>query len=95
MYTQLYTIHAEKDGVIFPCIYALLPNKTEEINDRLFKKLLEIEPLNPSTIMIGLSKAALNPGKARPVASDPYHHNNPAPLCQQWSSDWNSQKKHP
>ena len=26
LFTQLYTIHAEMDGVIFPCIYALLPN---------------------------------------------------------------------
>ena len=61
MFTQLYTIHAEKDGVIFPRIYALLPNKTEEIYDRLFKKLLEIKPsLNTSTIMIDFEKAALN-----------------------------------
>ena len=61
LFTQLYTIHAEKDGVIFPCIYALLPDKTEAIYDRLFKKLLEIEPsLNPFTIMIDFEKAAVN-----------------------------------
>ena len=45
------------DGVIFPCIYALLPNKTEAIYDKLFKKLLEIEPLlNPLTIMVDCVK---------------------------------------
>ena len=60
-FTQLYTIHAEKDGVIFPCIYALLPNKTEATYDRLFKKLLEIEPLlNPLRIMVDSEKAASN-----------------------------------
>ena len=49
------------DGVIFPCIYALLPNKTEAIYDKLFKKLLEIEPLlNPLTIMVDFEKAAIN-----------------------------------
>ena len=61
LFTQLYTIHAEMDGVIFPCIYALLPNKTEAIYDKLFKKLLEIEPLlNPLTIMVDFGKAAIN-----------------------------------
>ena len=40
------------DGVIFPCIYALLPNKTEAIYDKLFKKLLEIEPLLTLNIII-------------------------------------------
>ena len=29
-FSQLYyTIHAEKDGFVFPCIFALLPNKKE------------------------------------------------------------------
>ena len=61
LFTQLYTIHAEKDGVIFPCIYALLPNKTEATYDRLFMKLLEIEPsLNPLRIMVDFEKAAIN-----------------------------------
>ena len=26
---QLYTMLAEKDGFVFPCIFALLPNKKE------------------------------------------------------------------
>ena len=61
LFTQLYTIHAEMDSIIFPCIYALLPNKTEAIYDKLFKKLLEIEPLlNPLTIMVDFEKAAIN-----------------------------------
>ena len=58
LFLQLYPLHA---GVIFPCIYALLPNKSEATYDRLFKKLLEIDPLlNPITIMIDFEKAAMN-----------------------------------
>ena len=61
LFVQLYTIHAEKDGNIFPCIYALLPNKSEATYDKLFKKLLEIEPLlNPVTVMIDFERAAMN-----------------------------------
>ena len=61
LFSQLYTIHAEKTGIIFPCIYALLPNKSEATYYRLFQKLLEIEPLlNPVTVMINFEKAAMN-----------------------------------
>ena len=61
LFLQLYALHAEKDGVIFPCISALLRNKSEATYDRLFKKLLEIEPLlNPITIMIDFEKAAMD-----------------------------------
>ena len=46
---QLYTIHAEKDGFVYPCVYALLPNKTSSTYRRLLNKLLEIQPaLDPS-----------------------------------------------
>ena len=44
LFVQLYTIHVENNGNIFPPIY-----------DKLFKKLFEIEPsLNPVTVMIDL-----------------------------------------
>ena len=36
LFVQLYTIHTEKEGNILPCIY--------ETYNKLFKKLLEIEP---------------------------------------------------
>ena len=54
-----YTLFMQKK--IFPCIYALLPNKSEAIYDKLFKKLLEIEPsLNPVTVMIDFERASIN-----------------------------------
>ena len=58
---QLYTIHAEKDSITIPCIYALLSNKTELAYRKLLLKLLELKPaLNPLCIMIDFEKAALN-----------------------------------
>ena len=52
---------AEKDGFVFPCIFALLPNKKESTYNTLLRKLLEIKPdLNPKTIMVDFEKAAIN-----------------------------------
>ena len=58
---QLYTIHAEKDGYIFPCVYVLVTGKTELIYNRMLGKLLELEPaLNPSYLMLDFERAAIN-----------------------------------
>ena len=35
---QLYTLHAEKDGYIFPCIYILTVNKNGTTYDRIVRK---------------------------------------------------------
>ena len=58
---QLYTIHAEKDSMIIPCVFALLTNKSELTYKKLFTKLLDIRPeLNPFLIMVDFEKAAIN-----------------------------------
>ena len=58
---QLYTIHAQKDGYIFPCVYALLQAKTEETYERMLSELLKLElELNPTSIMSDFEKAAIN-----------------------------------
>ena len=58
---QLYTIHGEKDGVAYPCVYALLTGRSKSIYNRLLRKLLEIEPaLDPIHIMVDFEKAAIN-----------------------------------
>ena len=45
----------------FPFVYGLLKSKNELTYDRMFNKLLELEPeLNPSSIMIDFEKAAMN-----------------------------------
>ena len=62
LFYQLYTVHAvHPNGAVFPCIYALLPNKTTETYVRLFQKLKELKPdLNPQDVMIDFEKAAMN-----------------------------------
>ena len=61
LFHQLYTIYGEKDGVVYPCIYALFTGKSESIYNRLLSKLLEIEPaLNHIHIMVDFENAAIN-----------------------------------
>ena len=61
LFFQLYSIHAKFKGLVIPCVYALLPNKEEMTYDRVFRKILEIEPaLNPMYIMVDFEKAAIN-----------------------------------
>ena len=58
---QLYTIHAQRNGYLFPCVYALLNSKSDTTYDRMFSKLLENEPaLNPISIMVDFEKASIN-----------------------------------
>lgn len=61
LFFQLYSIHAEFEGLVIPCVYALLSNKEETTYDAVFRKLLEFEPaLNPLSIMVDFEKAAIN-----------------------------------
>ena len=60
-FMQIYTIHAEREGYIFPCVYGLLQAKNEVTYDRMNLKLLELEPtLNPTSIIVDFEKAAMN-----------------------------------
>ena len=36
IFFQLYTIHGQCDGRIFPCVFSLLPNENENTYNRLF-----------------------------------------------------------
>ena len=36
IFFQLYTIHGQSDGRIFPCVFSLLPNENENTYNRLF-----------------------------------------------------------
>ena len=71
VFEQLYTIHASEHDQVFPCVYALLPDKQEPT----YRKLLEIiktaiEELRPGadgvggTILTDLEKAATNAFRA-------------------------------
>ena len=61
MLYQLYTIHVTIGGYNPPCIYALLPNKTEKTYHDFTQALLQLIPnANPERIMMDFEKAAVN-----------------------------------
>ena len=61
IFYQLYTIQGVQYSNVLPSIFALLPNKTEEIYIRLFKKILDLRPeLNPTSIMLDYEQATIN-----------------------------------
>ena len=45
IFFQIYTIQAQINGRILPCIYVLLPNKTEETYTRLFREVQTLLPI--------------------------------------------------
>lgn len=61
LFFQLYTIHALGPGGFFvPCLYALLPNKSREMYNRLFNQMKTLRPnMMPRTIMIDFERATL------------------------------------
>jgi hypothetical protein len=44
LFYQIYTIHALVDNNILPCVYALLPNKTEQTYYEMFQQLFKLKP---------------------------------------------------
>ena len=61
IFFQIYTIHAQIDGYIFPCICALLPYKTEVTYTRLFREVEQQHVENsPTDIVMNFERAALN-----------------------------------
>jgi len=63
-YKQQYTLHAYFGGITYPCVYALLPGKNEEIYNKMLYEVLQLIPpglsCNPVTIMTDFEKAAMN-----------------------------------
>jgi len=67
-FTQLYTIHCVKDNRTYPCVFALLPNKTESTYNRLLEKLKSLATednvnLNPKEIMADFEIGFINASK--------------------------------
>ena len=60
IFFQIYTIHAQINGRILHCIYALLPNKTEETYTRLFREVEQHVANSPTDILMDFQRAALN-----------------------------------
>ena len=60
IFYQIYTIHVELNGFSPPCVYVLLPNKTEKTYNRMIEMLSEETNPNPGKILADFEKAALN-----------------------------------
>ena len=60
IFYQIYTIHVELNGFAPPCVYVLLPNKTEKTYIRMIELLSEETNPNPGKILADFEKAALN-----------------------------------
>lgn len=61
IFFQLYTIHAQRDKQIFPCLYALLPNKTEATYRRFFDQVFQGVPNeNLQDFLVDFEKGAMN-----------------------------------
>jgi hypothetical protein len=61
LFYQIYTIHALVDNNILPCVYAFLPNKTEQTYYEMFQQLLILKPtLNPRSVMVDFEIGAHN-----------------------------------
>lgn len=61
LFYQLYTVHALVQTNVFPCIYALLPNKTQATYNRLFRELHGVtNAASPTTVLMDFEKASLN-----------------------------------
>ena len=43
LFAQLYTIHAVFNGAIFPVVYCLLPNKTQDMYTSIYNRLKQTE----------------------------------------------------
>ena len=57
---QIYTIHPQINGRILPCIYALLPNKTEETYTTSFREVEQHVANSPTDILMDFERAASN-----------------------------------
>lgn len=63
-YAQQYSLHAFHDGVTYPCVYVLLPGKSEQTYRKMMEKIIDLMPSdtppNPASIMTDFEKAAMN-----------------------------------
>ena len=56
----MYTIHAKVGTRVFPCIYALLPNKTQITYTRVLREVSNVvNGASPTSVLIDFEKAAL------------------------------------
>ena len=61
LFFQLYTIHGQQPGSIFPCVFGLLPNKTEVTYTRFFREVFgQINEPAVTDILVDFERRAIN-----------------------------------
>ena len=60
IFFQIYTIRAQINGCILPCIYALFLNKTEETYTRLIREVEQRVANSTTDVLMDFERAALN-----------------------------------
>ena len=61
LFFQLYTIHGHQRGNIFPCVFGLLPNKTEATYTRFFREVFgQINEPVVTDILVDFERGAIN-----------------------------------
>ena len=63
MFSQLYTIHDQSDGRVFPNVFAFLPNKNEGTYNRLFEQLFQLTNNlgnDPIDVLVDFKRSAIN-----------------------------------
>ena len=63
VFYQLYTVHGQRNGRIFPCVFALLPNKNEKTYTRFFQTLFnQVNNLGngPNDVLVDFERSAIN-----------------------------------
>jgi len=60
-FDQLYTIHAYVDGQSYPCVFALLPGRTETVYRRLLDHVVALgSNAAPQTVVTDFELASIN-----------------------------------
>lgn len=60
IFYQVYTIHAQVNDRILPCLFALLPNKTQNTYERLFTEVANLVPNQPHDVLFDFERSAMN-----------------------------------
>ena len=65
VFHQIYTIHIQIDGIMYPVLYALLPSKSEQVYMRFFNLVQRTLitnnlPFSPTTVFMDFERAAQN-----------------------------------
>jgi len=61
LFEQLYSIHGNVHGSIFPLVYVLMPSKKQHLYEEALTEIRKLAPnFNPHTIMTDFEKASIN-----------------------------------